>query len=119
MQKTIEQKYVRNVSRLFPCFYPNKSEILRELKINLRSYFNEHSQTSTEELYSEFGSPEEYVNAVIENTEPGTYRNNIKMRKFAPVFGIVIAILIIAIAFFIIALSKKFMVDWATYQFYH
>ena len=54
-------RYIKNVKKVFPWGYPNKKKILKELKNNLKLFFNEHPDVSYEDLCLHFGTPDSYI----------------------------------------------------------
>ena len=96
-QKKSIRQYITSVKSFFPAFYPKKRKITSELKRSLNFYCIEHNNFTTEELYDEFGSPQEYVSAIISNTSEEELLKNIRMKKRSILLIGIALILIFAI----------------------
>ena len=80
-QKRIIKQYINRIKYIFPTFYPKKKNIISELKQNLNYYYQEHPDFTIEQLYDDFGSPQEYVSAIICTTSEEELLHNIKMKR--------------------------------------
>ena len=118
-QEKIIKKYITETSKCFPTFYPKKRKIISELKEALHNFSTEHQEFTTGELYNLFGTPQEYADSIIKNTNSNELMHNIKMKKSTIFIIVAIAALTIMVAIIAIDKAKDFAADWATNQFYN
>lgn len=90
-------KYIKNVKKAFPWGYPNKKKILRELKYNLKTFFNDHPDVSYDDLCLHFGTPDSYIDDRMSLYSPDELRRSVQMKKRKYIIiGLIIFITIIA-----------------------
>lgn len=114
-QKSLSQKYIKKVNKCFPAFYPNKRKVLHELQDNLQTYFSEHITTTSEsELYSDFGTPDEYADMIISYTSQDELRNTIKMRARTILISSAIVVFILTVSTVGVFELRKYSLNLAT-----
>ena len=90
-------RYIKNVKKVFPWGYPNKKKILRELKYNLKTFFNDHPDVSYDDLCLHFGTPDSYIDDRMSLYSPDELRKSVHMKKRKYIIiGLIILIIIIA-----------------------
>ena len=89
-------RYIKNVKKFFPWGYPNKKKILRELKYNLKTFFNDHPDVSYDDLCLHFGTPDSYIDDRMSLYSPDELRRSVQMkkRKYIIIGAIVFVIII-------------------------
>ena len=91
-------RYIKNVKKVFPWGYPNKKKILRELKYNLKTFFNDHPDVSYDDLCLHFGTPDSYIDDRMSLYSPDELRRSVHMKKRKYIIlGVIIFIIIIAL----------------------
>lgn len=91
-------RYIKNVKKVFPWGYPNKKKILRELKYNLKTFFNDHPDVSYDDFCLHFGTPDSYIDDRMSLYSPDELRRSVHMKKRKYIIlGVIIFIIIIAI----------------------
>ena len=102
-------KYIKNVKKAFPRGYPNKKNIIKELKLNLKLFFSEHPDASYEDLCEHFGSSDSYIETIMSLYSPDELCTNlqIKKRKYI-IVGLIVSIIIISV-FCSIIYAKHFI----------
>ena len=117
-QEKVIKQYINKIKSVFPTFYPKKRKILLELKQNLNCYCIEHDNFTIEELYNEFGSPQEYVGAIVSNTSEEELLQNIKMKRRTTFILCIISIFILGVGIastvIIIKITSKFPTHYTT-----
>ncbi|MEE1517194.1 MAG: DUF6120 family protein [Lachnospiraceae bacterium] len=103
-------RYIKNVKKVFPWGYPNKKKILKELKNNLKLFFNEHPDVSYEDLCLHFGTPDSYIDDRMSLYSPDELRRSVQMKKRKYII-IGVIIFIIIIAFICGAIYVKHFID--------
>ena len=90
-------KYIKNVKKAFPWGYPNKKNIIKELRLNLKLFFGEHPDASYEDLCKHFGSSDSYIETVMSFYSPDELCKCVQMKKRKYIIiGLIIFITIIA-----------------------
>ena len=91
-------KYIKNVKKAFPWGYPNKKNIIKELKLNLKLFFSEHPDASYKDLCEHFGSSDSYIETIMSLYSPDELCTNlqIKKRKYI-IVGLIVSIIIISV----------------------
>ena len=117
-QKKIIRQYITSDKSFFPAFYPKKRKITSELKRSLNCYCIERNNFTTEELYDEFGSPQEYVSAIISNTPNDELLNNIRMKKRTVFIIGLILVFVFAVGITSTTLIVRIASNLATSHFY-
>ena len=90
-------RYIKNVKKIFPWGYPKKKKILKELKNNLKTFFNDHPDVSYDDLYIHFGTPDSYIDDRTSLFSSDELRKSVQMKKRKYIIlGFIIFIIIIA-----------------------
>lgn len=117
-QKKITRQYIICVKSFFPTFYPKKRKIILDLKQALNCYYLEHNNFTIDELYDEFGSPQEYVSTIINNTPDDELLNNIRMKKRTTFIVGLIFVFVFAVGITSTTLIVRIASHLATSHFY-
>ncbi|MBQ2981608.1 MAG: hypothetical protein IJD58_05710 [Lachnospiraceae bacterium] len=98
MQQTKHiSRYIKNVKKIFPWGYPKKKKILKELKNNLKTFFNDHPDISYDDLCLHFGTPDSYIDDRMSLYSPNELRRSVQMKKRKYIIlGVIIFIIIMA-----------------------
>lgn len=115
-QKKVIRQYVIRIKSFFPTFYPMKKRIISELKQSLDCYYMDHPDFSMDELYDEFGSPQEYVSSIINNTPDEELVQNIKMKKRTAFISCLILVFILGVGIASAIMITKITSNLATSQ---
>ena len=113
-QEKIIRTYISETAKLFPAFYPNKKKIVSDLKESLHSFCMEHQEFTTEELYNLFGTPQEYVASIIDNTDSDELRHNIRMKRRTFVIIGAISVFVIVVIILAVVEIREFTSHLAT-----
>ncbi len=90
-------RYIKNVKKIFPWGYPNKRKLLKELKYNLKTFFNDHPDVSYDDLCIHFGTPDSYIDDRMSLYSPDELHKSVQMKKRKYIIiGLIILIIIIA-----------------------
>lgn len=94
--KKISKRYIENVKHSLPTDFPNKKDILKDLRSELNIFFSEHSDSTYEFLCNEFGSPESYANSLISLIPSNELlrKSHLKKRTYLTI-GITITVIVI------------------------
>lgn len=97
MNKIIK-KYLSRAKTLFPIMGADERNYLRKLEMNIENSFSDNKYC-IEDLYKEFGSPEEIVNLYYINSNTSDIIKRIRISKYIKlfIFSLIICILSLTI----------------------
>ena len=88
--------YVKNVKSAFPIIGKSERLYIKKLQNYLEEYCNEYNISSLEELYKNFGAPDDVINSYfVWNANNNSYYNIHKLNIVSCVFLAIIAVLLL------------------------
>lgn len=101
------QAYIKNVKILFPIVRRQERTYLRQMKQNIEDYCADNHVSSPEELYQEFGSPQETVCNYYSMIDIVPLMKQILLRRIAKYFLIFISVLLFSFTVFFCTLCYQ------------
>ena len=98
----LRRKYMSQVKAFFPVKAKNERKFLKIISNSVDDYCTEHSDANIQDIYEQFGSPQETINNYIMTTTDSLkpYFKKVKRaRTFRYISFILIAVIMIAPAF--------------------
>lgn len=89
------KKYLRMIKSLFPIHGKDERNYIKKFKDNLESGYDE-SMTTLEDLYNEFGTPEEVINSYYMNVDTEQIVKRIRISKCIKFLSIFLVLVICA-----------------------
>lgn len=108
--KMISRQYISEIKALFPILRKSEKKYIANLKITIEDYCEDNNVTSIEQLYKDYGTPNDVVNSYYSTIDINYLINRIRIAKHIKRF--VAAILVLAI----IALSAYCINLYSSYQ---
>lgn len=84
--------YIRKVKTLFPIMGKSERCFIKPLKSNVDDFLADHPQSNLEDLYKEFGKPEDVINSYYITIDTNNIIKRIKISKYIKFLIIVLAI---------------------------
>lgn len=111
-QKTkFSEKYINNVKMLFPFIRKSEKTYLRQMRQNIDDYCACTSISSIEELYKEFGEPQDVVYHYFATVNTQQFFSFIRLRRIINHFLIYLGVVLFAVTlFFCIILYREHLV---------
>lgn len=99
MQKKISKRYIKNVKHSLPAVFPNKKNIIKDLRNELNIFFNEYPDSTYEFLCNDFGSPESYVDSLLSLIPPNELlcKSHLRKRNYFAIGITITAIVILSV----------------------
>ena len=99
MPKKISKRYIKNVKHSLPAVFPNKKNIIKDLRNELNIFFNEHPDSTYEFLCNDFGSPESYVDSLLSLIPPNELlcKSHLRKRNYFAIGITITAIVILSV----------------------
>jgi hypothetical protein len=95
--KTDTEQYFHEVSALLPCSRKEKRRCLQDLRAGVLDYLQERPGAGREELYRQFGSPQDIADAwLADGAGAGTHRRREKRAVLLALAALVVLAAIIA-----------------------
>ncbi len=101
-QEKIAKKYYKQTRNKIPLFFPNRKNILAEIKSSLSMFCDEHHDFTYNDLVESFGEPLDFANSLIESESADNIRKQLWNSKKISVAIICIIVLILLITVFMI-----------------
>lgn len=118
----LRRKYMSQVKAFFPVKTKNERKFLKIISNSVDDYCTEHSDVNIQDIYEQFGSPQETINNYIMTTTDSLkpYFKKVKRaRTFRYISIILIAVIMIASTLEVIKLHNdyKTLKDTAIYDY--
>ena len=118
----LRRKYMSQVKAFFPVKAKNERKFLKIISNSVDDYCTEHSAANIQDIYEQFGSPQETINNYIMTTTDSLkpYFKKVKRaRTFRYISIILIAVIMIASTLEVIKLHNdyKTLKDTAIYDY--
>ena len=118
----LRRKYMSQVKAFFPVKAKNERKFLKIISNSVDDYCTEHSDANIQDIYEQFGSPQETINNYIMTTTDSLkpYFKKVKRaRTFRYISIILIAVIMIASTLEVIKLHNdyKTLKDTAIYHY--
>ena len=94
------RRYCRQVKHHLPCSGTVRKPILNQLRESVFSYLEEHSSADLKELYTHFGTPEDFASNVLENLDGKQLQGQMHHYRRCRVMGSVVLGLALAFGIF-------------------
>lgn len=101
------QKYINNVKALFPITRKEERNYLRQMKQNIDDYCAESAVSSMEELYLEFGKPQDVVHDYYSMVDIIPLFTYIRLRRIIKYFLTFFCVIIFVIAIYTCTILYK------------
>lgn len=106
------RQYIKEVKTLFPIIRKPERTYLSKLTQTVEEYSEEENIDNIEELYSNFGYPNDVVNSYLSGMDLSVMYKNIRTAKWIQKFIIVLMVaVIIAVSIFAIVTYKNYKMD--------
>ena len=105
MDKTSKKQldeYFAEVSKALMCPPKQKKAFINQLRSDVESFLNDNPDATADEIKACFGSAESIAQSFITNSEPGTLKKALDIKKVI-LIGVIVA-LVIYLAFVVISL---------------
>lgn len=89
------KKYISEVKAFFPIMGKEERKYVNKLRLNIENYCEEADITSKQELYENYGTPNDVVNDYYSSVDTNIIIKKIRISKYIKVF--IIAILALAV----------------------
>lgn len=89
------KKYLRDVYSAFPVKGKNEKRFIRDFKMSITEYVNQHSNCNTDDLLEEFGDPKAIIIDYFNNMSSETYLNMMKRSFYLKISTLVALALMI------------------------
>lgn len=96
----LSQKYINDIKLLFPVIRKTEKTYLQQMKQNIDDYCEQSTVSSMEELYEEFGKPQEVVYNYYSMMDMMPLFSYIRLRRILKLFLIFVCAIIFAITLF-------------------
>lgn len=102
------KNYISEVKSLLPLYGKNERKYINSLKTTVTDYCEEENIQSINELYDNFGSPNEVVYKYFENTNTDIIIKKIKKTKYFKILigAIVLSLFISTVAYCLLIFSE-------------
>ena len=108
MNNSLSQKYVQEVKMLFPILRKEEKDYLKKMKQNLDDYCENIPIQSIEDLYNEFGKPQDVVYDYFSITDIASLISSIHIQKIMRrVICFACAVALIGVSFYCILLYQE------------
>lgn len=101
------QKYINNIKTLFPVIRKKEKIYLRQMKQNIDDYCTGTIVSSLEELYQEFGEPQDVVHSYYSMTNMLPLFTYIRLRRIIKYLLTFICVIIFAVTIYICTILYK------------
>lgn len=98
------KKYMRNVKGLFPIMRKNERLYLKKMKQNVDDYCEYTSVSSMEELYGEFGKPQDIVYNYYSMIDTESLFSYIRLRRLLKYLLVSMCVILFAFTIYVCAL---------------
>ena len=101
-------KYIRQVKAMFPILGKEERKYIKTLKITLEDYLENATDISLNDLYNEFGNPNDIVNEYYNTVDTEKIVKRIKISKYTKFFiGFIVLCLLVSTIFYCCILYKE------------
>ena len=101
--KKIINSYLKGVSANLNCTKSLKSVFLTELKSDIENYAKSTVSVTKDDLYNEFGTPEEISNSLFDRHDYDALLNKAKRKALACKLIAIVLIMLLVVAVYVIA----------------
>ncbi len=103
-KNNFSKKYMDDVKTLFPIIRKSEKAYLRQMKQNIADYCEQSTVSSVDELYEEFGKPQDVVYDYFSMMDITQLLSHIHLRRTIKHFFTAICAIVFAIALFVTAI---------------
>ena len=104
----LRRKYMSQVKAFFPVKTKNERKFLKIISNSVDDYCTEHSDANIQDIYEQFGSPQETINNYIMTTLKPYFKKVKRARTFRYISFILIAVIMIASTLKVIKLHNDY-----------
>jgi hypothetical protein len=91
------KKYINNVSKLLPCSFKRRKKLAEELSVQVEDYLYENPQADYDAVVRQFGTPEDFSKAYVENNDAVIIGEQLKQKKRILLAVFVVALILAAL----------------------
>lgn len=95
------KKYMKEIRLLFPATGREENKYLKQMKANLQDYCESNTVTSVDELYAEFGEPQDVVYGYYSIVDRSRFFSYIHLRKAITAFLTFIGVMLLAVTLYL------------------
>ncbi|MCR5829002.1 MAG: hypothetical protein K6F93_01460 [Lachnospiraceae bacterium] len=81
MNDSLSKKYLSEVKLLFPILRKEEKTYLRKMRHNIDDYCENSSVQSIDDIYNEFGKPQDVVNDYFSMMDVSSFISSVRFRK--------------------------------------
>mgnify|MGYP000059581232 CR=1 FL=1 len=89
--------YIKKVKILFPIMGKSERNFIKPLKINIDDFLSDKPTSNLEDLYKEFGPPEDVVNSYYTSVDTNNIIKRIKISKYVRLLIFVMIICLLSL----------------------
>lgn len=90
------KKYLKTIKRNIPSSYDKKNDFITSFEQNVLNFISDKPDITTEELHTEFGTPESVIASVSDGISPDDIANGVR-KKNRSIFILAASLIIISI----------------------
>lgn len=106
----IGKEYISEVKTLFPIMGKNERKYINKLAENIDSYCEEENITSKQDLYQNYGKPNEVVYNYYTTVDTQNIVKRIKISKYIKIFiAVLLVLVVIATTIYCVIFSNEYL----------
>ena len=111
--------YIKKIKTLFPIMGKSERNFIKPLKTNVDDFLVDNPNSNLEDLYKEFGKPEDVVNSYYLSTDTNNIIKRIKVSKYIKTLVIALIICLLsltALHFYILSEEHRVFMEEQIYS---
>ena len=89
--------YIRKIKTLFPIMGKSERNFIKPLKTNVNDFLADNPNSNLEDLYKEFGKPEDVINSYYTTIDTNNIIKRIKISKYIKSLTIILIICLLSL----------------------
>lgn len=89
--------YIRKIKTLFPIMGKSERKYIRPLKTNVYDFLTDNPNSNLDDLYKEFGNPEDVINSYYTTIDTDNVIKRIKISKYIKLLIIALIICLLSL----------------------
>lgn len=92
--------YIRKIKALFPLMGKSERNFIKTIKINVDDFLADAPNSNLEDLYKEFGTPEDVINSYYVSVNTDSIIKRIRISKYVKIIIIVLVLCLLALTIY-------------------